>query len=102
MILRRGLVALLRANPPFSRPAPTTTNAKTNNNNNTTTHNSHNTLYRYDCILRQARLQGRVDTNGVVSCFVTERFGPLNFLLSAEVDHGSRNYKFGFGFTLGE
>lgn len=56
----------------------------------------------YDCVLRQARLQGRVDTNGVVSCFVTERFGPLNFLLSAEVDHGSRNYKFGFGFTLGE
>ena len=67
-----------------------------------TPHTTHPPIKRYDCILRQARLQGRVDTAGVVSCFVTERFGPLNFLLSAEVDHGSRNYKFGFGFTLGE
>ncbi|KAI8464364.1 MAG: eukaryotic porin-domain-containing protein [Monoraphidium minutum] len=56
----------------------------------------------YDCILRQARLQGRIDTNGVVSCFITERFGPLNFLLSAEVDHSAKNYRFGFGFTLGD
>lgn len=56
----------------------------------------------YDCILRQARLQGRIDTNGGVSCFITERFGPLNFLLSAELDHAVKNYRFGFGFSLGE
>jgi hypothetical protein len=36
------------------------------------------------------------------SCFITERFGPLNFLLSAELEHASKNYKFGFGFSLGE
>ncbi|GBF92469.1 mitochondrial translocase [Raphidocelis subcapitata] len=56
----------------------------------------------YDCMLRQSRVQGRIDTNGIVSCFITERFGPLNFLLSAELDHAAKNYKFGFGFTLGE
>ena len=57
----------------------------------------------YDCALRQARLRGKVDTAGVVSCLVEERFAPgINFLLSAELDHPGRNYRFGFGFTCGE
>eukprot|EP00877_Chromochloris_zofingiensis_P008556 jgi/Chrzof1/3954/Cz13g14220.t1 len=57
----------------------------------------------YDCILRQARLQGKIDTNGVVSCYIQERFAPgINFLLSGELDHAHKNYKFGFGFTAGE
>jgi hypothetical protein len=40
---------------------------------------------------------------GTVSCFIMERFAPgVNFMLSAELDHAAKNYKFGFGFTAGE
>jgi len=57
----------------------------------------------YDMMLRQARIQGKLDTNGVVSCHIMERFAPgINFLLSGELDHANKNYRFGFGFTLGE
>jgi mitochondrial import receptor subunit TOM40 len=54
-------------------------------------------------LLLQARIQGKLDTNGVVSCHIMERFAPgINFLLSGELDHANKNYRFGFGFTLGE
>eukprot|EP00798_Chlamydomonas_sp_ICE-L_P013142 gene13142-3464_t len=57
----------------------------------------------YDCMLRQCRLRGKVDTNGVVSTFLEERFSPgINFVLSAELDHWNSNYKFGFGVVAGE
>lgn len=57
----------------------------------------------YDVTLRQARLQGKIDSTGTVSCFIMERFAPgVNFMLSAELDHAAKNYKFGFGFTAGE
>jgi hypothetical protein len=40
---------------------------------------------------------------GTISCFIMERFAPgVNFMLSAELDHAAKNYKFGFGFTAGE
>lgn len=40
---------------------------------------------------------------GTVSCFIMERFAPgINFMLSAELEHSDKNYKFGFGFTVGE
>lgn len=42
-------------------------------------------------------------TAGTISCFIMERFAPgVNFMLSAELDHAAKNYKFGFGFTAGE
>ncbi|XP_074268078.1 mitochondrial import receptor subunit TOM40-1-like [Silene latifolia] len=57
----------------------------------------------YDAMLRQARVRGKVDSNGCVSAFVEERINPgLGFLLSAEVDHGRKDYKFGFGVNVGE
>lgn len=57
----------------------------------------------YDATLRQCRLRGKVDTNGVVSAFLEERFSPgINFVLSAELDHLHSNYKFGFGVVAGE
>uniref|UniRef100_A0A7S0V429 Mitochondrial import receptor subunit TOM40 n=1 Tax=Polytomella parva TaxID=51329 RepID=A0A7S0V429_9CHLO len=57
----------------------------------------------YDAILRQCRLRGKVDTNGVVSTYLEERFAPgINFVLSAELDHAKSNYKFGFGIVAGE
>mmetsp|Transcript_37384 Transcript_37384/g.83196 ORF Transcript_37384/g.83196 Transcript_37384/m.83196 type:complete len:326 (+) Transcript_37384:46-1023(+) len=57
----------------------------------------------YDCILRQCRLRGKVDTNGVVSAYVEERFSPgINFVLSAELDHAQGNSRFGFGVVAGE
>lgn len=40
---------------------------------------------------------------GTVSCFIMERFAPgVNFMLSADLDHAAKNYKFGFGFSAGE
>eukprot|EP00850_Spirogloea_muscicola_P010736 SM000064S19758 [mRNA] locus=s64:287997:290152:+ [translate_table: standard] len=57
----------------------------------------------YDYILRQCRLRGRVDTAGVVAAFLEERLNVgVTFLLSAEVDHVKKDYKFGFGMTVGE
>lgn len=57
----------------------------------------------YDCNLRQCRLRGKVDTNGVVTTYLEERFSPgINFVLSAELDHWNSNYKFGFGIVAGE
>ncbi|MEW5303334.1 MAG: hypothetical protein WDW38_001658 [Sanguina aurantia] len=57
----------------------------------------------YDCILRQCRLRGKVDSNGVVSTLLEERFSPgINFVLSAEIDHWNSNSRFGFGVVAGE
>lgn len=57
----------------------------------------------YDCILRQCRLRGKVDTNGVFSALLEERFSPgINFVLSAELDHWNANHRFGFGISAGE
>ncbi|KAL7152104.1 hypothetical protein ABFS83_04G075700 [Erythranthe nasuta] len=59
--------------------------------------------FGYDYILRQARLRGKIDSNGVASAFLEERFNMgLNFILSAELDHKRKDYKFGFGLTVGE
>ncbi|KAJ9527261.1 hypothetical protein QJQ45_025530 [Haematococcus lacustris] len=57
----------------------------------------------YDATLRQCRLRGKIDTNGVVTAFLEERFSPgINFVLSGELDHLHSNYKFGFGVVAGE
>ncbi|KAL5228680.1 hypothetical protein ABZP36_016945 [Zizania latifolia] len=59
--------------------------------------------FGYDYMLRQCRLRGKIDTNGVVSALLEERLVPaVNFLLSAELDHWKKDYKFGFGMVLGE
>ncbi|XP_010466172.1 PREDICTED: mitochondrial import receptor subunit TOM40-1 [Camelina sativa] len=56
----------------------------------------------YDYILRQARVRGKIDSNGVASALLEERLSMgLNFLLSAELDHKKKDYKFGFGLTVG-
>jgi mitochondrial import receptor subunit TOM40 len=57
----------------------------------------------FDCMLRQCRLRGKIDTNGLISTYIEERFAPgINFLLSAEVDHAHGNHRFGFGVSAGE
>lgn len=57
----------------------------------------------YDYLLRQCRLRGRLDTNGCVAAYLEERLNVgVNFLLSAEIDHWKKDYKFGFGMTVGE
>ena len=57
----------------------------------------------YDYILRQSRLRGRVDNNGVVSAFLEERLNAgFTLTFSAEIDHANKNHKFGFGMTVGE
>ncbi|KAG2446248.1 hypothetical protein HXX76_000840 [Chlamydomonas incerta] len=57
----------------------------------------------YDVVLRQCRIRGKADTNGVITTLLEERFSPgINFVLSAEMDHWQSNYKFGFGIVAGE
>lgn len=57
----------------------------------------------YDYILRQCRLRGRVDSEGKVAALLEERVNQgVNFLLSGEIDHYKKDYKFGFGLTVGE
>ena len=59
--------------------------------------------FGYDYILRQCRLRGKVDSNGCAAAFLEERLNMgLNFILSAEVDHKKKDFKFGFGLTVGE
>ncbi|CAN8321314.1 unnamed protein product [Cochlearia groenlandica] len=57
----------------------------------------------YDCIFRQSRLRGKIDSNGVAAAYLEEQMGDgLRFLVSAEMDHGNKDYKFGFGVNFGE
>lgn len=59
--------------------------------------------FGYDYILRQCRLRGKIDSNGCTSALLEERLSMgLNFILSAEIDHRKKDYKFGFGLTVGE
>ncbi|CDP04010.1 unnamed protein product [Coffea canephora] len=59
--------------------------------------------FGYDYILRQCRLRGKIDSNGCVGALLEERLNlGLNFILSAEIDHRKKDYKFGFGMTVGE
>eukprot|EP00245_Coleochaete_scutata_P007146 TRINITY_DN22248_c0_g1_i1.p1 TRINITY_DN22248_c0_g1~~TRINITY_DN22248_c0_g1_i1.p1 ORF type:complete len:329 (-),score=68.07 TRINITY_DN22248_c0_g1_i1:567-1553(-) len=61
------------------------------------------TAVGYDYILRQCRLRGRIDSTGTVAAYLEERLNVgLTFLLSAEIDHWKKDYKFGFGMCVGE
>uniref|UniRef100_A0A0D9UZL8 Uncharacterized protein n=1 Tax=Leersia perrieri TaxID=77586 RepID=A0A0D9UZL8_9ORYZ len=54
-------------------------------------------------VSEKCRLRGKIDTNGVVSALLEEHMAPgVNFNLSAEVDHWKKDYKFGFGMSIGE
>ncbi|KAK2395172.1 mitochondrial import receptor subunit TOM40-1 [Trifolium repens] len=47
------------------------------------------------------RLRGKVDSNGVCAAYLEERLNMgLNFILSEELDHKKKDYKFGFGLEL--
>jgi mitochondrial import receptor subunit TOM40 len=51
----------------------------------------------------QCRLRGKIDTNGVATAYLEERYSAgINFVMSAELDHFHSNYKFGFGVVGGE
>lgn len=57
----------------------------------------------YDYILRQCRLRGKIDSNGCTGAYLEERLNMgLNLILSAEIDHRRKDYKFGLGLILGE
>lgn len=59
--------------------------------------------FGYDYMLRQCRLRGKIDTDGKVGAYLEERVNVgVNFILSAELDHVKKDYKFGFGMTVGE
>ena len=58
--------------------------------------------FGYDYMLRQCRLRGRIDTHGI-GAYLEERVNMgVNLLLSAELDHSRKDYKFGFGLSIGE
>ena len=62
-----------------------------------------NAAVGYDYILRQCRLRGRIDTDGKVGAYLEERVNVgVNFILSAEIDHFTKNSRFGFGMAVGE
>ncbi|WJX23788.1 hypothetical protein P8452_12977 [Trifolium repens] len=47
------------------------------------------------------RLRGKADSNGVCAAYLEERLNMgLNVILSEELDHKKKDYKFGFGLTL--
>ncbi|XP_010943655.1 mitochondrial import receptor subunit TOM40-1 isoform X1 [Elaeis guineensis] len=59
--------------------------------------------FGYDYILRQCRLRGKIDSAGCVAAYLEERLNMgVNFILSAEINHPKKDYKFGFGMTVGE
>ncbi len=59
--------------------------------------------FGYDYMLRQCRLRGRIDTHGKIGAYLEERVNMgVNLLLSAELDHSRKDYKFGFGLSIGE
>jgi len=56
----------------------------------------------YDYNMRQCKIQGKLDSNGTIGAFLVERLNlGLNFILSAEIDYFKKDYKFGFGLTVG-
>ncbi|KAF6149400.1 hypothetical protein GIB67_016938 [Kingdonia uniflora] len=56
----------------------------------------------YDYILRQSRIRGKIDSNGCAAAFLEEQLSMgINMILSAEIDHKKKDYKFGFGLTVG-
>ena len=57
----------------------------------------------YDYMLNTGRVRGKIDSSGIMSMFLEERFTQgLNLVLSAVVDHSKNNHKFGVGLTVGE
>lgn len=57
--------------------------------------------YRFD--LRQASVTGIIDSSGRVAAIVEEKINPgFALTLSAELDHGKEDYKFGIGVTFGQ
>jgi len=55
----------------------------------------------YDAAFRLARVRGSMDSQGVMRLTLEERLMPsLTLALSAEVDHGSRDHKFGIGVSF--
>ena len=48
-------------------------------------------------------MRGKVDSNGVFGAYLEERMTPgVQFIMSGEIDHWKKDYKFGFGLQLGE
>ena len=59
--------------------------------------------FGYDYTLRNARLRGKIDSDGKIGALMEQRINVgVNFVLSAELDHAKKDYKFGFGMTIGE
>ncbi|XP_073386159.1 mitochondrial import receptor subunit TOM40-1 [Physcomitrium patens] len=61
------------------------------------------TSIAYDHLLNQYRIRGRIDTNLCTAAYLEEKISAgLTLVLSAELDHRKKDYKFGFGLTVGD
>jgi len=61
------------------------------------------TLYSvgFDYMLRTSHIKAHVDTNYKVSCYVEEMLNQFTrFMVSAELDHKKKAYRFGFGVLM--
>eukprot|EP00033_Pygsuia_biforma_P002220 GCRY01002460.1.p1 GENE.GCRY01002460.1~~GCRY01002460.1.p1 ORF type:complete len:331 (-),score=47.03 GCRY01002460.1:558-1490(-) len=57
--------------------------------------------YKFD--LRQACVRGMVDSTGKVSCLLEEKLAPgVSLNLSGEIDHSTKDARFGIGLTVGQ
>ncbi|MCL7034868.1 hypothetical protein MKW94_023406 [Papaver nudicaule] len=55
-----------------------------------------------DCVFKQCRLRGKIDSNGRVSGFLEQQLNKgLNFVFSAVVDAKRKDSRFGFGLSVG-
>lgn len=56
----------------------------------------------YDLIFSRAHVRGKIDSNGVLGAYLEEKMTPeVQFILSGEIDHWKKDYRFGFGLQLG-
>ena len=57
----------------------------------------------YDYQFRTTRIRGQMDINGTAKACVEEKLSPgLTLSLCGEINHGIKDYKFGFGLQIGE
>jgi hypothetical protein len=53
--------------------------------------------------LQQAKVSGKVNSNGTLMSLLEEKIGPgLSILFSAQLNHFQNTYKFGYGVQIGQ
>ena len=57
----------------------------------------------YEFNLQQAKVSGKINSNGTLMSLLEEKIGPgLSILFSAQLNHFQNTYKFGYGVQIGQ